>query len=266
MAAEKRWSKLNALTRLALIALAVLVVGGVLGFVLWWGALRRRRTGLHTTHGHPRLRRVMLVITVAPIIVGSGSRITLGAVHLDRCPSLADGEAVVAMRDDGEDFSVRVEKIATWAPSGLALLYAEARGAEICQYSPNHYYVAARAETGRPGAAVTVGDVVLSAPLVAYPETRSLAEHESRHRLQWAWFTVAAGPYAFPVAYYADMFFFPGSRNHFERWAGLSDGNYPPSGTGPVLGLPQIGVLIMAGAAPCIWLLRRRRRRRRTGK
>lgn len=262
MAVETRWSKLGTLTRLVPIVLAVLAVGGVLGFLLWWGVLRRRRAGRHTTHGHLRLRRVVLVIALLPVIVGSGTRLSLGALHLERCPTLAAGEPDLSMRDDSGGFPVQVEKIATWAPSGLALLYANARGAEICEYTPNHYYVATVSQPGRHGTAVTVGDVVLSTPLVSYPETQSLAVHESRHRLQWAWSTVAAGPYAFPVAYYVDEFFFPGSRNRFERWAGLSDGNYPPSGTGPVLGVPQIAVLLAGTTATCFWLLRQRRRRR----
>jgi hypothetical protein len=61
--------------------------------------------------------------------------------------------------------------------------------------------------------------------------------------VQWAIGTVIAGPLALPVAYAVDEFFFPGSRNHFERWAGLDTGGYSKSGTGPVLGPAQIAVL-----------------------
>jgi hypothetical protein len=52
--------------------------------------------------------------------------------------------------------------------------------------------------------------------------------------VQWAVLTVIGGPLAFPVAYGIDDFFFPGSRNHFERLAGLEQGGYAHVGTGPV--------------------------------
>ncbi|MGC5165300.1 hypothetical protein [Luteimicrobium sp. DT211] len=61
-----------------------------------------------------------------------------------------------------------------------------------------------------------------------------LARHETHHLDQWAVFTLGGGPLAFPVSYYTDTAFFPISRNHFERAAGLSDGNYPiPDSYGP---------------------------------
>jgi hypothetical protein len=55
-----------------------------------------------------------------------------------------------------------------------------------------------------------------------------LGYHESRHVDQWAVGDLVAGPFAFPLAYVVDGALFPGSRNHFERDAGLSNGGYPP--------------------------------------
>jgi hypothetical protein len=61
--------------------------------------------------------------------------------------------------------------------------------------------------------------------------------------------------------YGIDNFFFPGSRNHFERMAGLEAGLYPRTGTGPILGPAQIAVLVILPVAGLvIWLTIRRRR------
>lgn len=90
-----------------------------------------------------------------------------------------------------------------------------------------------------------------------------LAAHEARHRPQWAVATVIGGPFAFPVVYTVDDFFFPGPRNHFERMAGLESGGYQHEGHGPVLGPPQIAVLCAVPVAIAGgWLVVRRRRRR----
>ena len=58
----------------------------------------------------------------------------------------------------------------------------------------------------------------------------------------------AGGPLAFPIVYGITGFFFPGTRNPFERMAGLEAGFYTPSGTGPVLGPAQLAVLSALGA------------------
>ena len=67
--------------------------------------------------------------------------------------------------------------------------------------------------------------------------------------------TVIGGPLAFPIAYSIDDFFFPGSRNHFERWAGLESGGYSHEGTGPVLGPAQLAVLGVVAAIIVVALL-----------
>ncbi|XAS74288.1 hypothetical protein VUN82_10890 [Micrococcaceae bacterium Sec5.1] len=58
----------------------------------------------------------------------------------------------------------------------------------------------------------------------ARAEEEELGYHESRHVDQWAVANLLAGPSAFPVACFVDDAQFPGSRNHFERDAGLSRG------------------------------------------
>lgn len=79
--------------------------------------------------------------------------------------------------------------------------------------------------------------------------------HESRHIDQWAVFTLAGGPLAFPASYYLDSAFFPFSRNHFERAAGLADGNYSiPPNHAPA---PLPGAVASVGVVALL-LLRRR--------
>ena len=91
---------------------------------------------------------------------------------------------------------------------------------------------------------LNVGDILLTPGFkMSKAELRTLIGHEARHRAQWAVLTVIGGPRAFPVAYGIDDFFFPGSRNHFERLAGLDAGRYAHVGTGPVLGPAQFAVL-----------------------
>jgi hypothetical protein len=97
----------------------------------------------------------------------------------------------------------------------------------------------------------------LDAPYVRYGPnlsgTRSneveLARHESRHTDQWAVMTLVGGPLAFPLAYYLDSAFFPGSRNHFERAAGLADGSYSEptdNKPAPIPGAVPVTVVVLA--------------------
>jgi hypothetical protein len=72
---------------------------------------------------------------------------------------------------------------------------------------------------------------------------------------------VIGGPFAFPVVYGLDDLFFPGSRNHFERMAGLEAGQYTRTGTGPVFGLLQICVVVAVGMLVALAVYLRHRRR-----
>jgi hypothetical protein len=142
------------------------------------------------------------------------------------------------------DAALLGEKIATWPETGLAMLYARAIGAPECRSRATDYYVAIHANDITGGRAVNMGDIVVS-PLydISNEEMIALAGHAARHRSQWAMATVIGGPFAFPVAYAVDDFFFPGARNHFERQAGLESGRYRHVGHGPVLGPAQIATL-----------------------
>jgi hypothetical protein len=110
--------------------------------------------------------------------------------------------------------------------------------------------------------ATNLGDIVLSPGFdISREQLTTLVKHEARHRSQWAVGTVIGGPIAFPVAYAIDNFFFPGSRNHFERLAGLESGGYEHSGTGPVLGAAQLAALGALAVIIVLALYRARRRR-----
>ena len=110
---------------------------------------------------------------------------------------------------------------------------------------------------------LNVGDILLTPGFkMSKAELRTLIGHEAQHRAQWAVLTVIGGPLAFPVAYGIDDFFFPGSRNHFERLAGLDAGGYAPHmGTGPVLGPAQFAVLGALAAIIVVALVGARHRR-----
>ena len=98
------------------------------------------------------------------------------------------------------------------------------------------------------GASMTVGSVVLtdSGSSLRRGASTKLARHESRHVSQWAFLTLVAGPAAMPALYVADDAFFPESRNHFERAAGLWAGGYErPESFGPRVDWPKAGLVVL---------------------
>ncbi|WP_432564683.1 hypothetical protein [Kineococcus sp. SYSU DK003] len=240
-----------------------LLVGGVLGALYWWFKGRHapiRSAPVRVAQG------VAAGLAVGLVLVGTTWR------------SLTDlGNAPVCAAPPGEEWgstpevgpltaSVFAQKVATWPETGLAMLYADARGLTVCRYAAANYYVGVVqvAEAGKR--TVNFGDMVISPRFPTLPsEAAELAEHESHHRPQWAVGTLLAGPAGFPVAYGVDDFFFPGARNHFERLAGLESGGYVPEGTGPVLGAAQIAALTGVAVAAGAGLVHRRRLQLRAG-
>jgi hypothetical protein len=139
----------------------------------------------------------------------------------------------------------RNARTALTAPvTGIAYHYANSSGGGVCSTrSVNVAFVpSAGSDT-----AMTVGDVFLTG--LSAPKARDIARHESAHVDQWAVLTLAGGPLALPVAYSLDDTIFPGSRNHFERAAGLRAGDYVPpyeSGPNPMWGrLSAIMLLVL---------------------
>ena len=158
--------------------------------------------------------------------------------------------------------SVVVRTIADWVPTGAGVAYSSAFRADICEFEPQGLYVArvVHGYTGR--GAFDLGEFVLSQPdrVSSAPVVLQYQAHEAVHARQWSVFTIAAGPLAFPVSYLLDEAFFPGAHNHFERNAGLENGQYSPAEHPPparsVLMLPA-GVLLLVAWVAHRPLLRR---------
>jgi len=237
-----------------------LLVAGIVGALWWWSKGRHapvRPAAVRVVQG------VVAGLAVAAILVGTAWRTVTDL-----------GDAPVCAAPPGEEWgssdtvvdltaSVLAQKVATWPETGLAMLYADARGLTVCRYAAADYYVGvvAKAEAGKR--TVNFGDMVISPRFPTVPsEAAALAEHESHHRPQWAVATLLAGPAAFPVAYGVDDFFFPGPRNHFERLAGLELGGYVYEGSGPVLQGGQITVIVLVVLGAGGLVVRRARVRR----
>jgi hypothetical protein len=257
------WGYTHPHSRAAVHVVFWLLVAGVAGAVWWW--FRGRHAPLRPAPVRV-LQGVVAGLAVGLILVGTTWR------------SVTDlGDAPVCAAPPGEEWgsttevgpltpSVLAQKVATWPETGLAMLYADARGLSVCRYAAADYYVAVVPVAVAGKRTTNFGDMVVSPRFPTVPsQAAALARHESRHRPQWAVATVLAGPAAFPVAYGVDDFFFPGARNHFERQAGLAEGGYVPAGGAPVLGPPQVGVLagVLAVGAGLVVLRRRTRRRAR---
>jgi hypothetical protein len=131
----------------------------------------------------------------------------------------------------------------------------------VCSSTAADYYVGVPATIvgTRP---TNMGDIVQSPGYTSREERVAIASHEAQHRPQWAIATAIGGPLAFPVAYAIDDFFFPGARNHFEKLAGLESGGYSHAGSGPVLGPPQVAVLVGLAALMVVAVVRAAHRRR----
>jgi hypothetical protein len=94
---------------------------------------------------------------------------------------------------------VVAEKAATWAETGIGILYSQATGAHVCFSRAENYYVALNANHIAGARAMTLGDVVLKPGLdMPREDLKGLVEHEVRHRTQWAVGTAAEGPWHFP--------------------------------------------------------------------
>ncbi len=234
-------------------------LGGILGI---GGYLVMRRRG--TLARHPRIKAIAAGAGSLVLIVGLVARGTAAVVPVASCQVT---DLNLTAEPTAAPTTTTLENVATAAPTGLALIYAAASGATMCTAQTGEL-VAARDQgfVATVGKGAIIGEVFLSWNL---PEDQdpALAAHENRHVAQWTVSTVIGGPLAFPVAYSVADFFFPGGRNPFERDAGLAAGQYDPNTPfAPVLGTPQIAVLLLlaAGIAVLIgrkWLLRRRDRR-----
>lgn len=228
---------------------------GLLGLAWWWW---RHRAGYQPAARFRRLRVAFVVVGLVIIAVGSVGRAVVAAQSVPGCTP--PGGTQVATRST-PDASLLSQIVATWPETGIGLLYAWAKDAKVCLSRLADYYVAPHADNIAGTRAMTMGDIVLTPGFYISKERRSaLVQHEARHRAQWAVGTAIGGPFAFPVAYAVVDFFFPGSRNFFERQAGLKEGGYRHTGTGPVLGPAQFATLSALAVIIVIAVLGVRRR------
>jgi hypothetical protein len=223
-------------------ACSAVLLAGILGLA-WW-VWRHRRGREPPAARLPRTRAALVAVGLLVIAVGASWRLVTAIRPVPECSP--PGGPLPATPLTAQ---VVAEKAATWAETGIGMLYSQATGAQLCFSRMKNYYVAVNAHHIAGASAVTIGDVVLK-PGLDFPRQalKGLVEHEARHRTQWAVGTAAGGPLAFPIVYGITDFFFPGARNPFERMAGLESGFYTYSGTGPVLGPAQLAVLSAAGA------------------
>ena len=232
-------------------ALSTVLLGGILGLA-WWSW--RHRPGCQPAARFRRVRAGLVAAGLVIIAVGAVWRLATAIQSVPACSP--PGGALAATRGSPFDTSLLAQKAATWPETGIGLLYAGASGAHVCWSRSADYYVAVNADNIAGASAMTVGDIVLTPGFnMTREQLTTLAGHEARHRPQWAVMTVIGGPLALPVAYAIDDFFFPGSRNHFERQAGLESGGYGHSGTGPVLGPAQLAALSALAVIIAVTLL-----------
>jgi len=237
-------------------AIGMTLLFGILGLAWWWW---RHRPGRQPATRYRRVRAALVVAGLVFLAVGSAGRLV---TVFQPTPACSPPGGAQAARSGSFGMSLLAEEATTWPETGIGLLYSRARHAHVCLSRSAYYYVAVHADNIAGTKAMTVGDIVLTPGFnISRERLRSLIGHEARHRAQWAVGTLIGGPFAFPVAYVIDDFFFPGSRNQFERMAGLEAGGYRHVGTGPVLGPAQLATLGVLAAITLVALLRARHRR-----
>ena len=188
------------------------------------------------------------------------SRRRLAAVGVGAAVQLVlAGSFAVAGTNGGDGAWATTRALVNAPVSGAALLYGVDRGGDL--YQNDNGTTAVVLDDGVVRAGTMFGTVFLTDQRMdtETPRTSRLSEHEARHADQWAAFSIAAGPAAFPTLYAVDETFFPGAFNHFERQAGLTDGGYnTPSDCPSIAGrLTLVSLALLAGS---VLVVRRRLR------
>lgn len=233
--------------------LAAFLAFGLLGALVGcWHVARGRKPADHTCRGcrqRARLVRGGTFLLAGLVLLGSGMAVDQQAGDSGLPPCSAESPELTSGWH-------QARQVVTAPVSGLVRGYVHDRGGGLCEAGSMTLALlpAAASDSG-----VAVGSVVLTGDEspIGEEDGAAMARHESRHVTQWAASTLAAGPLAMPLLYALDDTFFPTSRNHFERAAGLEDGGYPhPDGTGP-----RPDRVKLLGLGLCVLLIGRRRLR-----
>lgn len=236
-------------------------VAGLVWSIPWIRVRRLRRAATcRTCASHMRMRNVTVFLAAALLLAGAAAR-TIEAVS----PQIVCHSHITPDGQVQQEPYLEISPPAPWsiirnflvAPiSGVGVLAGGVMGMESCSGPPLLVMFWPPPRTS--GGGTVLGDVFVAwmppgetqaGPLSingygtegerlyirygpnisqARADEEELGLHESRHVDQWAVANFLAGPLAFPAAYFVDDALFPGSRNHFERDAGLSRGGYPP--------------------------------------
>ncbi|MDT0572777.1 hypothetical protein RM704_35850 [Streptomyces sp. DSM 3412] len=194
-----------------------------------------------------------LVLAVVGTLRGRvPSRCRLAVVGAGAAVQLVLAGFFVTSGPNGHSGAWETTRVMVNAPvSGAALLYGAGKGGDL--YQNDNGTTAVVLDGGVVRAGTMFGTVFLTdqGMETETPRTDRLSEHEARHSDQWAAFSIAAGPAAFPALYALDETFFPGAFNHFERHAGLEDGGYDtPSDCPSIAGqLTLASMTLLAGSA-----------------
>lgn len=224
---------------------ACLICGGLLGLVLAAVGTLRGRV--------PSRRRVAVVVagTVVQLVC---------ALSFTAAGSAGDFRTGPVPSAGGAGVWAAARTVVNAPVSGAALLYGMGQGGEV--YQGDNGTTAVVLDDGVVRAGTMFGTVFLTDQRMETqtPRAHRLAEHEARHADQWAAFSLAAGPAAFPALYAFDEAFFPGAFNHFERQAGLEDGGYDTPSDCPSLA-GQLTLAALGLLAGSVLIVRHRRRR-----
>jgi hypothetical protein len=234
--------------------LAATLAFGLLGLLVGvWHLRRGRRSSDLACRSCRRRRGLALAATfllAGLVVVGAGLAVhqTVSAPRLPQCDTQLREPATAtldrSLRRDVGTIWLQTRQALTAPISGLARHYVADRGGGLCQ---GRSMTLAFLPSAASDSSFAVGStVVTDQPSMTEGNWKPLARHESRHVTQWATLTLTAGPLAMPLLYAVDEAFFPESRNHFERAAGLDDGGYAyPDGFGPQPQWAKVGVIGM---------------------
>ncbi len=195
-------------------------------------------------------RAVVGVTALVGVVIAGTAMAVSQQMSAPALPSCASELPDPGTDDAGDPFAQAVggmwkhtRRVLTAPVTGLTRHFVGDGGGGMCDGGS---MMLASMPAGGSGSSLAVGSVVLtdSGSSLRRGAPSKLARHESRHVSQWAALTVVGGPAAMPVLYVVDDAFFPESRNHFERAAGLWAGGYEqPESFGPNVDWPKAGLL-----------------------